>query len=52
MSQNYKVIIFGSSGQDGYYLGQLLKSQKIEFIGISRNNENVKVDLEPPPSDP
>ena len=45
MNQNYKVIIFGFSGQDGYYLGQLLKSKKIEFIGISRNNENVKGDV-------
>lgn len=45
MSQNFKVIIFGFSGQDGYYLGQFLKNKKIEFIGVSRNIRNVKGDV-------
>lgn len=31
-------IIFGINGQDGYYLKQLLISQNIEVIGVSRNN--------------
>ncbi len=29
-------IIFGITGQDGYYLKQLLSSMKIEIIGVSR----------------
>ena len=45
MSQNFKVIIFGFSGQDGHYLGQLLKNKKIEFIGVSRKILNVKGDV-------
>jgi GDP-D-mannose dehydratase len=28
MYQNFKVIIFGSNGQDGFYLGKLLKEKK------------------------
>ncbi len=31
-----KAIIFGSNGQDGYYLHQLLNKEKIETIGVSR----------------
>lgn len=31
-----KAIIFGVSGQDGFYLSELLKKKKIEVIGISR----------------
>lgn len=32
-----KAIIFGVSGQDGFYLSALLQSEKIEVIGVSRN---------------
>lgn len=32
-------IIFGISGQDGYYLSELLKQKNINVIGVSRNNE-------------
>lgn len=45
MNQNFKVIIFGSNGQDGYYLGKLLKEKKIEYIGISRSNSEVNGDV-------
>ncbi len=31
-------IIFGSKGQDGYYLTNLLQAKKIEVIGISRED--------------
>lgn len=45
MNKKIKVIIFGSSGQDGYYLGELLLKKKIEFIGISRSNSDVNGDI-------
>ena len=45
MNQDFKVIIFGSSGQDGYYLGEILKKNKIDFISISRNSNDVKGDV-------
>jgi GDPmannose 4,6-dehydratase len=32
-----KALVFGISGQDGYYLSHLLNEKKIEVIGISRN---------------
>ncbi|MEA5553503.1 GDP-mannose 4,6-dehydratase [Anabaena cylindrica UHCC 0172] len=32
-----KVIIFGASGQDGYYLSQLLAKDGIDFISVSRS---------------
>jgi GDPmannose 4,6-dehydratase len=32
-----KAIIFGSNGQDGYYLRKLLESEKVETIGVSRS---------------
>lgn len=32
-----KAIIFGSNGQDGYYLRRLLESEKVETIGVSRS---------------
>ena len=31
-------IIFGASGQDGFYLKRLLKSKLINVISISRRN--------------
>lgn len=37
---NPTAIIFGISGQDGYYLSELLKKKNIKVIGVSRNNEN------------
>jgi GDPmannose 4,6-dehydratase len=35
-----KVLIFGISGQDGFYLHSLLHAKKIEVIGVSRINDN------------
>jgi GDPmannose 4,6-dehydratase len=37
---NLTAIIFGISGQDGYYLCELLKKKNINVIGVSRNNKN------------
>lgn len=37
-----KAIIFGASGQDGYYLGCLLEKEHVEFLRISRHDGNVK----------
>ena len=34
-----KAIIFGASGQDGYYLSQLLAKKKIEVIGVDRHSD-------------
>jgi GDPmannose 4,6-dehydratase len=36
-----KALIFGSNGQDGKFLSDLLKQQKIEVIGISRSQAAV-----------
>lgn len=38
-----KAIIFGISGQDGYYLHKLLLGQGIEVIGVSRQNRNYTI---------
>ena len=35
--KNNNAIIFGSSGQDGYYLRDRLKTKKINVIGVSRS---------------
>lgn len=35
-----KALIFGINGQDGFYLNQILKQQKIEVIGVSRSSDN------------
>ncbi len=42
-----KAIIFGSNGQDGFYLTELLKKQNspIDVIGISRKNSSVLGDV-------
>ena len=32
-----KALIFGSNGQDGYYLSNLLRLNKIEVIGVDRS---------------
>jgi GDP-D-mannose dehydratase len=36
-----KAVIFGSSGQDGYYLSRLLTQQGYEVIGVSRNGQTL-----------
>ncbi|MGF7079850.1 GDP-mannose 4,6-dehydratase [Mucilaginibacter sp. UYCu711] len=36
-----KALIFGSNGQDGKFLSNLLQKQKIEVIGVSRSNATV-----------
>jgi GDPmannose 4,6-dehydratase len=36
-----KALIFGSNGQDGFYIKELLKNAKIDTIGISRKNADV-----------
>jgi GDPmannose 4,6-dehydratase len=36
------VIIFGASGQDGFYLNQLLFDRQIEIINVSRNSSSLK----------
>lgn len=40
-----KVLIFGSNGQDGYYLRELLKRKNINHIGVSRGNSDIKGDV-------
>ena len=40
-----KAIIFGSNGQDGYYLTQLCKSKNIETIGVSRTGKGELGDI-------
>ena len=42
--ENTKAIIFGISGQDGYYLSSLLQREGIEVIGSSRT-QGVKGDI-------
>jgi GDPmannose 4,6-dehydratase len=38
-------LIFGISGQDGYYLTHLLKANAVKVIGISRKNTHFKGDI-------
>ena len=40
-----KALIFGSNGQDGFYLTELLKKQSIDVIGISRKSGTVLGDV-------
>lgn len=40
-----KAIIFGSGGQDGFYLRRLLEQQNIETIGISRSGGELAGDV-------
>jgi GDPmannose 4,6-dehydratase len=35
-----KAVIFGISGQDGFYLNILLKNEGLEVIGVSRSNKD------------
>ena len=45
MGRITKAIIFGSNGQDGYYLSKLLERENIEFICISRKGNAVHGDV-------
>ena len=38
-------IIFGVNGQDGFYLSELLRQEKIEVIGVSRNKGKIIGDI-------
>jgi GDPmannose 4,6-dehydratase len=40
MYKNFKAIIFGVNGQDGFYLSELLITKGINVIGVSRSNSN------------
>jgi GDPmannose 4,6-dehydratase len=40
-----KALIFGSNGQDGYYLSSLLKSENIETISTSRSSGDILGDI-------
>jgi GDPmannose 4,6-dehydratase len=40
-----KALIFGISGQDGYYLSALLQKRNIEVIGVSRSHGDLKGDV-------
>ena len=40
-----KAIIWGISGQDGFYLSELLNKEDIEVIGISRYETSLKIDI-------
>ena len=40
-----KALIFGSSGQDGFYLNQILKYSKIDVICVSRSSGDIKGDI-------
>lgn len=40
-----KAIIFGINGQDGYYLTQLLKLNRVDVIGVSRSNAEFSGDV-------
>src|SRR6188474_3495759 len=39
------VIIFGSSGQDGFYLTDMLQQKGYDVIGVSRKQENGNTDI-------
>jgi len=45
MGKIYKAIIFGSNGQDGYYLSKLLGRESVEFICVSRKGNAVHGDV-------
>ena len=40
-----KAIIFGASGQDGFYLNKLLQKENAEVTGVSRSGGFLKADL-------
>ncbi len=41
-----KVIIIGANGQDGYYLCNLLRQKGVEVIGVSRNGDFIKIEID------
>jgi GDPmannose 4,6-dehydratase len=43
--KNKVAVIFGSTGQDGFYLNSLLQQRHVETISISRKNSNVTGDV-------
>lgn len=45
MHKDSKVLIFGSGGQDGYYLSKLMNQLNIDHVGISLYNAEVKGDV-------
>ena len=40
-----KALIFGISGQDGYYLSEFLQKRNIQVIGVSRSNKDLMGDI-------
>lgn len=40
-----KALIFGSNGQDGFYLSRLLKSNNIDVIGVNRPKSMSDTDI-------
>jgi GDPmannose 4,6-dehydratase len=40
-----KVIIFGASGQDGFYLTKLLQEKSFEVIAVSRSKDFLQIDI-------
>jgi len=40
-----KALIFGASGQDGYYLSRLLQTKHVETIGVSRSGNEMIGDV-------
>ena len=40
-----KAIIYGASGQDGYYLAQLLSAEAIDLINVSRSGDFLHTDI-------
>jgi GDPmannose 4,6-dehydratase len=40
-----KAVIFGANGQDGFYLDQLLRKNKVESIGVSRKGDWILGDV-------
>lgn len=45
MNRRLKAIIFGSNGQDGYYLSKLFERESIEFICVSRKGNCLSGDV-------
>lgn len=43
--ENKTAIIFGASGQDGFYLERLMKEQSLDVIAVSRTQSPVKGDV-------
>lgn len=43
-----KALLFGASGQDGYYLSELCRKRQIEVIGVSRRGQWLQGDVASP----